>query len=491
MRIQIIGKTTTLNTRNKTNKTSLTNTNKIVQSRIFSENYRPLSFKSLREYKYQKAKKYLNEQKNILKETTANESINIDNFDLKKLEGIQKGIKVFDGLTMKEIAFIASTTQEFALTRGCSNQCAHCYVDAKPHLHLKKDEKKYINAMSWEDFESLTKGIATLNNRLGVHITKPKSDKTNYIAPFHDADCMEIVLKDKYGEEHDLTEIIPMLYYSTGKQVLFDTSGWNPKDKRIQQRAQKYVKFFSKPENMQYIHFFNVSLNPFHALNAKSVELKNTDENRAKKFKELYTERMANVFYTFTPLIDKKKFDIIARCATKSAATNNEFKEKNFRILIAEIENKLKQKYEQDLEHKPSFIQTLLQTPKSQNPRMIKTKSQMQKIIKEIERKTNYLDSGILALGRMQKLLDKEDNSLKIVKFRQEHSLAARKLNLKNNIYTATIDANGKVYLTDEYTILPTALQLNFENKNKKTTPMESGMQNVVLTRKMIKKTRD
>ncbi len=142
MRIQIIGKTTTLNTRNKTNKTSLTNTNKIVQSRIFSENYKPLSFKSLREYKYQKAKKYLNEQKNILKETTANESINIDNFDLKKLEGIQKGIKVFDGLTMKEIAFIASITQEFALTRGCSNQCAHCYVDANPHLHLKKDEKK-------------------------------------------------------------------------------------------------------------------------------------------------------------------------------------------------------------------------------------------------------------------------------------------------------------------------------------------------------------
>lgn len=45
MRIQIIGKTTTLNTRNKTNKTSLTNTNKIVQSRIFSENYKPLSLK--------------------------------------------------------------------------------------------------------------------------------------------------------------------------------------------------------------------------------------------------------------------------------------------------------------------------------------------------------------------------------------------------------------------------------------------------------------
>lgn len=63
MRIQIIGKTTTLNTRNKTNKTSLTNTNKIVQSRIFSENYRPLSFKSLREYKYQKAKSILMSKK--------------------------------------------------------------------------------------------------------------------------------------------------------------------------------------------------------------------------------------------------------------------------------------------------------------------------------------------------------------------------------------------------------------------------------------------
>lgn len=57
MRIQIIGKTTTLNTRNKTNKTSLTNTNKIVQSRIFSENYKPLSFKSFKRAQISKSKK--------------------------------------------------------------------------------------------------------------------------------------------------------------------------------------------------------------------------------------------------------------------------------------------------------------------------------------------------------------------------------------------------------------------------------------------------
>ena len=56
---------------------------------------------------------------------------------INKLEGIQHGIKVFKNMSIKEIAFFLSTIAEFATLRGCYNNCAHCYADAKPPIKEK------------------------------------------------------------------------------------------------------------------------------------------------------------------------------------------------------------------------------------------------------------------------------------------------------------------------------------------------------------------
>ena len=53
---------------------------------------------------------------------------NIDLYNTKKLEGIQKDIDVFKGLSMEQIKFISKHSTEFVLQRGCHNMCAHCYA---------------------------------------------------------------------------------------------------------------------------------------------------------------------------------------------------------------------------------------------------------------------------------------------------------------------------------------------------------------------------
>ena len=97
------------------------------------------------------------------------EDFGIYNLNLDKLNGIQEGIKVFDGLNMKEIAFVSQSILEVAVNRGCNNMCAHCYADAKPHI---KEDETHINKMSWNDFTNLTEGYKELNKRLGFDITK-------------------------------------------------------------------------------------------------------------------------------------------------------------------------------------------------------------------------------------------------------------------------------------------------------------------------------
>ena len=88
-------------------------------------------------------------------------------FNLNKLDGIQEGINVFNGLNMKEIAFVADTIAEIPVNRGCRNICAHCYANAKAPV---KETANTINKMSWNDFTSLTDGFEELNKRVGFSI---------------------------------------------------------------------------------------------------------------------------------------------------------------------------------------------------------------------------------------------------------------------------------------------------------------------------------
>ena len=137
------------------------------------------------------AQNYLNTQKANLNSKNI-KNIDISCFDLEKLEGIQSGIKIFDGLNMKEIAFITTNLLEIAVNRGCYNNCAHCYAEGLPPL---KETEKQTSKMGWENFKSLCNGFKELNNRLGFNIFNPDS----YMTAFHDADCSQIYLEDKDG----------------------------------------------------------------------------------------------------------------------------------------------------------------------------------------------------------------------------------------------------------------------------------------------------
>ena len=151
----------------------------------------------------------------------------LQDYDMEKIEGIQRGIPVFDGLTMSEIAFMFEDLHAIAVKRGCSNQCLHCYADAKP---AGKDHDGYITRMPFEDFVELTSGIKTLRTRIGQ--SPIKYNGQSYTDLFYDADGMEISLFDKNGVEHDFTELNDILYDATKSKAVFDTAGWNPNNKK-------------------------------------------------------------------------------------------------------------------------------------------------------------------------------------------------------------------------------------------------------------------
>ena len=62
-------------------------------------------FKGSSDDEYSKAKKYLDYKKSTLSKTKQ-ENLSLQYFDVDRLEGIQKGIKVFDGLSFRQVVFV-------------------------------------------------------------------------------------------------------------------------------------------------------------------------------------------------------------------------------------------------------------------------------------------------------------------------------------------------------------------------------------------------
>ena len=248
----------------------------------------------------QKFEKYKQAQKYV--DGCDNRYMLLSSYDPDKLEGIQYGIKVFEGLNIRQVILLVDRLHAICTSRTCSNGCVHCYAEAKP-FHVKKDDTGTITKMCWEDFCDLTDGIRKFANRMHKTANELPYFKSKTIAPFIDADSMEIVLNDQKGREYDMIDISKKIARDLKYHIMFDTSGWTPKNKKIQERAQRYVDYFKQQyDNGNKDVVVHISLNPFHKLNSKYVEYINSDPKRAKKFRELYTDRMANVFYTFLPL---------------------------------------------------------------------------------------------------------------------------------------------------------------------------------------------
>lgn len=435
--------------------------------------YMPISFTS-EDLEYKRAKQYLDNEIYINGVPSA-----IKELDLNKLNGIQNGIKIFDGLNMKEIAFLCDQLSEIAVYRGCSGYCGHCYVDAKKPI---KEDDHHINRMSFEDYKLLTDGFKTLRERLGF---SPSNYLYYEISLFRDADCLEMELKDKKGNTYDFIDLANMANDAFDKKVLFDTHGWSKSNTKLQKRAEKFVEYYSKPENANKLSQINISINPFSWLNMQVVKaVKEKDFEKAQRNAEIYSSRMANVLFTFTPLLKNKNFDIIVRAFSDDLNADFAvgYRVSDIRNLNMMIISNLAKMYRQDL---------------NGDKRVIKSKKDMyENLDKFLYLLNSEIETNLSVSGRLKNIIPKDHKNL----YNRQKSMQCRMvddyiLDLSKNLFynanfSKTIDANGQIYITNPFAVIPTQLKLNLENKDKLTAKFDKD-EYPALPRKFINNAED
>ena len=411
--------------------------------------------------------------KKYIEKTNQQDNFLLRHYSMEFIDGLQYGIKVFKGLTMKEIQYLSENLHVIAVKRGCKNMCAHCYADAKPQNR----------EMSWEDFTAITRGFKTLRKRFegldiyGKNNPVTRDDLLSQTTElFYDADCMDLAIKDKKGRVYDFTELSTELYDSLGRRTAFDTSGWNRNNPKMQVRAEKYAEYFSSPENMEKLNAFNVSFNVFNASYVASRKaLKNGDFDKAKRLRARYVDNMANTLFTFTPLIDNPKFHILARSFDFKAKNANGFNPKNLRNLAQDIIERVSDLYYQDLNGSRKYI-------KSQN--------MMDEKMVNLIMKMNHLDTELNSSGRMKKfmeefgikanLLEYDDGMKKVIEDLKKTGRYHR------YIMQRMIDADGKVYHMNYARFIPTEIQLNIPNKNIPSPKLANLQEDFVLTKELL-----
>lgn len=388
---------------------------------------------------YKNAREYL--EKALANRGNTGRPINIKGLSLQKLNGIQKGIEVFDGLTMREIAFMLNKPI-ILLNRGCNNQCVHCGFMATPF------SKDTLDKMSYEDYKALIEGIKELECRMDNKVSL-----FSEMGLFLDSDCIDIELEDKNGKKYDWVDCARLLGDDIEKVTpLFDTSGWNPKSKKYQARAEKFVDFVleHEPDELDDI---NVSINPYHSIYAKAKELeKEGNTEKAAELKQRYAQRIANVLFTFSPLV-KGDYNIclLARAIpydeTDTGLDNAEY----FRI-IQNVAAELFELYEYDLEGKRKYVQ---------NEADIKFfMGQYSGLLKFSEPR------NLFPWGRAEGLFNHDTDGL------GERTKSFRDLYAHSREYASNlINPNGELVLSSMDISARTDLGFNFENKDKPVKP--------------------
>lgn len=359
---------------------------------------------------------------------------------LDKLEGLQYGLKTFEGASIKEIYHILKKggSLELALTRGCTNGCKHCYVGARPPI---QNDNTHISKMSYENFLQFTEDFVQMKDRLKF------SYPNSYVTFFRDSDCKDIYLKDLSGKEHPYQEISKIFYEKTGIRNVFDTAGWSTSDAATQKRMEELVEYYAKDNNMNEIYSMSISLNPFGNLMSYAndlAQLGKTEESQ--KVREKYVKNMANAFFTFTPLVKNKKFSVIGLSLPYSANKPQEegYNEQSYYKLARDILKELEKMYQLDFEGEQ---------------RVIKKRGQIKSNLEEIKSLCLPPKTKIGKSGHDSGFYYNQENP------RYTHS------DIKN-LFNVFIDTNGEVYLTKMTDCYKTPTHLNFEDKEKQTSPV-------------------
>lgn len=428
--------------------------------------------KKVAEYlNFLEVKRYVNMVNKELAKDPNGHKLHFRNLSMEAMEGIQYGIEAFKGLSMKDIQYMSENLHVIAVKRGCKNMCGYCYADAKP----SKRE------MSWEDFKLITDGYKKLRKRLGnlqlFGENMTSGDATIIYRStelFYDSDCMDIAIKDKKGNIYDFTKLSNELYNSLGRKTVFDTSGWDPNNKKLQERAEKYAEYFSHPENMDQLNAFNLSFNCFNSSYIAGVKaLKAGNDEKYLSLKNRFTDRIANALFTFTPLVKDKKFNIMTRGFGLDAKNAEYFDIAAMIDLRFDVLNKLEKLYKEDFLGKQKYI---------------KSEADIANYTELFTNKIYRFDTGLNPSGRMEKFMQ----DFKIKAPMQDHTetttIMAKDIENRGRYHKylamKLIDTDGKVYHMDYARFFPTEIQLNL--KDKSPTPKLANLKEEFLISKEI-----
>ena len=390
----------------------------------------------------------------------------LNNYKLNELEGIQKGT-MFEHLTLPQIEYFVHNLCSIPVQRGCDNGCIYCYTEAKTPYYMKTHN--LLNKIDFDDYENLINDLKELNERFGFNIFGPSwlnQSGKKYHCLFYDSDCSQIYL-EKDGKTFDYADLAKMLNNVTECVVLFDTAGWNVNNKITQQRMENLVHKVINNKDFNFINY-NISINPFNGIYNRAVELKQKgDIANYQRLREIYTDRMANTIFTFSPIIDmndyydRPRLKFIIRALDNSSGLEN-YTESEILSLCNDIFKKVEILYEKDLN--------------SDSPKVIKNPAQKEKYL-EYFKKLIWVDTELDLTN--EKLL----NKLNKRKLKDLYDDTARKLNsTTDELPTGILDLNGDFYSSNEVITYPTNIYLKYINKGKPTAPIKPNLMSEIIT---------
>lgn len=402
--------------------------------------------------------------------------------NFNKLEGIQEGLKTFEGLSLKQIAFAFTDLHSINLISGCKNHCLHCYANAQP----------FIKRYPYEDLLQICNDVKELRKRLGINPAHHHG--TPYIDCSFDADALECHLFDKNGNKHDFVEIAQLMKDGLGYRPVFDTNGWKCCDEEKQSRAEEYVKKLMHNKNYENFYQINISINPFRPEYVRAInsgyspnELYSpikkigyeADQEEAqlsddyKKARNLYTQYVkdvANVLMTFKPLLQTKNFSVIIRALDNDIKEMHGFRTDDFAQTLQHIV--------QELSFKTYFGML--------------SENELQSFAKLL----GNVDTRVFTSGRMEKFyktknptsfdminridLDREKAEARYNNIREKRKNSAAEMR-----YLKMISPDGKVYMYDNYSIIPTDIRLKTSTEELKR-PFRIPMRDFELKTDMI-----
>ena len=357
------------------------------------------------------------------------------------IEGLQFGLKSFEGMNIHEVYLLLEYIKMRGLTlpivRGCHNNCAHCYLDAKAP----------IMRISYEDFNNCISDIHEMYKRLK---NIPLDDKeyiqhNRYVSLFYDSDGSDLYLYDKNGNLHEFPEIAHSVRKNIGRKCIFDTVGWNPKSVETQKRMEKLVEYYYDNRDilLDDVYSINLSINPFHSIRVTALKQKEKGNIESyEKLNKIYLDMVANMLNTFAPLITSSKLKILSRAYSDNMGNVklDHYRVSDMNNLKNEILKRFEEKYPETIQKYP-------------------------KILSDINRKFDIAE-WMGKSARNNPLKDFSVNDERDYKLNNDSSIKDVKNYLVNNISMKPyIDLNGDIYFTDDFFTLKTNLKLNFENK--------------------------